>query len=1554
MMQFWGVFLFVLLLLTSCQPGQTPVALTAGRDGAQGFQTASVALNIVWPTAQTFAVQAIPAGAEELQLEITDADSRENLYRALITKADVKEQRVTKQIRLDLRGRSSANVIILVSVRNALRAVIASARQNMVLKAGEINRARLKVELRKDDVVIIGGGGGGGGGGGVTPTPTPLPSVTPTPGPTTYSITPELNTFYVDINQSFSLDFKVWNGQETGYLWAMTGTSGLPAGLAFTSASGGNVDGVPLLGFLSVPNDTITLRGTTTQEGVYPFTLSVVNGEQTTQRTYNLVVRSLQIVPDNLPAPVANSPYDQPFQALYGTGPYTWSHTGTLPPGLSLTPGNTDVIRLSGTPTSAINADTYSFKLKVTDSLNRSAEQTYVLGCGDGATFDYLNAQPIVNSVSPESGSNQVDQVMTISGSNFMAGSLVFLDKMGLKVLSQNGATQMTVRVPAGMKPGTYNLIVINPDSTVGRIEGGLSNAYRVEDAGGFVSAPPGIGAVYLRGQPILPSTTQQELLAQLLTYQTQMIPGRSLNQDNLDFVPLLLQGQNFTPDSLAYISELILPGFYVSSSQMLVIVPLKLLFADIPGTGSLFVGYNKIVVVNPNLEMSEPDQGRFSLSSANFAAENGEGVGYISYVYPQKGFDNENNRLVVKGCGFERTHSMTITNKLLSQRTVELPSVFRAEVTSGMVFPNTLPYDFSLFRTVNLQSILSDTAPGVFTVSARQRKLSSSSPAAIVPNRTMAINLTGAGLESGIQVQFIRHGGSLDGTVYNSPASAVQSSLKAWTIAPGSLPRGEYKLRVTWPDGFIYTTPETVLTVATQAAQPAPVISSITPTSVSNGILDPGQVVEIVINGAHFQNGAAIYIGPKQALSGTGSENKLTINSDTVYGMPPGTYPVQIVNPDGQSTQTSFAVTVTDGGAEILSAPEIFDVFPANPYKSMHNPYPDAAYLYFQASSILAGSYVQLVSHPDDPFNPQDAFLDGIVVMDASSGAVRGTLPYLRAGTYYLRMINADGQMHTSTVPIVFQDSRPPEIETNLVNLQLQPECKQSICPASWPNSSPVSLTVNGLYMGVYPNFSGLELVSVNDSSVVIRPQNVTSYGNYLVAGLLDGLAPGEYRVRIVNPDGQTSDAVNTGDKEVRFTILDSVIRWSRAQRMPNISDPGALPALHGRVGASALTDPDTGKIYFFAGNDARKDYNHLTRTLLSYSETSAWVDLSASVPATLTRRLNHAAVWKNGANFNQDRMFIYGGTTWSCPGAPPASCATAINPSVLDDLWMYRPAANTWGQLTISGPKQQLTNARMHWNPANNSLYLYGGVTASGQGVLGTSYNDKIFRLAVDENNLTAAWTVVTPLNAGPTESALVTVSPPLPDCYTVITNKPCAWVFNEMLSDPEHSRFFVYGGWKVNSQIANGIYPMNEKVWMFDVSSNKWAEIEQSGVNFTGRANFAHGFDPVNHRLYVYGGNTSYSGPTPSALTLTMNVGTFANFEGNADDPPTLVWTEELALPIEARYSHAASWSNGRFYVFGGLNQDGVRLYDPASPIDPLASGHTYYTDIWQYIP
>jgi uncharacterized repeat protein (TIGR01451 family) len=147
-------------------------------------------------------------------------------------------------------------------------------------------------------------------------------SVTIIAGPSlTYAAPPqgEINTAYTDTLTA--------TGGTTPYTWSKTGT--LPAGLSLSSAG--------------------VLSGTPTTAGTSTFFVIAtdINGQATTARSTSVTIIDGPALTYAAPSQgEVNVAYTDTLTASGGTGPYTWSKTGTLPAGFTLS--STGV--LSGTP----------------------------------------------------------------------------------------------------------------------------------------------------------------------------------------------------------------------------------------------------------------------------------------------------------------------------------------------------------------------------------------------------------------------------------------------------------------------------------------------------------------------------------------------------------------------------------------------------------------------------------------------------------------------------------------------------------------------------------------------------------------------------------------------------------------------------------------------------------------------------------------------------------------------------------------------------------------------------------------------------------------------------------------------------------------------------------------------------------------------------------------------------------------------------------------------------------------------------------------------------
>lgn len=122
------------------------------------------------------------------------------------------------------------------------------------------------------------------------------------------------------------------------------------------------------------------LSGTPTAPGTYNFAVDVTDtglagpgAPYGTSSAYVLTVSTptITVSPSTLPTPVVGVAYSQTVTANGGVPGYTFSVSGgTLPPGLSLSPGGT----LSGTP---LAAGGYSFSIQAIDTNGQSGAQLY-------------------------------------------------------------------------------------------------------------------------------------------------------------------------------------------------------------------------------------------------------------------------------------------------------------------------------------------------------------------------------------------------------------------------------------------------------------------------------------------------------------------------------------------------------------------------------------------------------------------------------------------------------------------------------------------------------------------------------------------------------------------------------------------------------------------------------------------------------------------------------------------------------------------------------------------------------------------------------------------------------------------------------------------------------------------------------------------------------------------------------------------------------------------------------------------------------------------------
>jgi hypothetical protein len=119
------------------------------------------------------------------------------------------------------------------------------------------------------------------------------------------------------------------------------------------------------------------ISGTPTAVGTFPFVVQVADTgtpQHIASRQFSITVAPpVAITTPALPNAAPGAQYTQVVTATGGIPPYTWTSTGTLPPGLTLS-STTGVI--SGIPTTA---GTYTFSVMVSDSLGVFATASYTI-----------------------------------------------------------------------------------------------------------------------------------------------------------------------------------------------------------------------------------------------------------------------------------------------------------------------------------------------------------------------------------------------------------------------------------------------------------------------------------------------------------------------------------------------------------------------------------------------------------------------------------------------------------------------------------------------------------------------------------------------------------------------------------------------------------------------------------------------------------------------------------------------------------------------------------------------------------------------------------------------------------------------------------------------------------------------------------------------------------------------------------------------------------------------------------------------------------------------
>lgn len=345
-------------------------------------------------------------------------------------------------------------------------------------------------------------------------------------------------------------------------------------------------------------------------------------------------------------------------------------------------------------------------------------------------------------------------------------------------------------------------------------------------------------------------------------------------------------------------------------------------------------------------------------------------------------------------------------------------------------------------------------------------------------------------------------------------------------------------------------------------------------------------------------------------------------------------------------------------------------------------------------------------------------------------------------------------------------------------------------------------------------------------------------------------------------------------------------------------------------RAGASAVYDAASNRLIVFGGRAAGGVQNDV-RILVNANGlggTPTWVALSptGSPPAA---RQGHGAVYDAANN----RMIVFGGDN----GQP--------TPTIHSDVWVLSGAnglagAGAWTSLAPGGSAPgALTQAAVAYNAASNRLIVFGG-----QGAVGCDARNDLHVLT-NANGLGGAPAWLAPAVAGSAPSARARAGAtydtagnrlivyggdglcgaPLTDAFVLadadanggtptwaplaLTNAPAPGISGaDGGFDPAFNRLVTFGGRR-----GDGSTLGDDTILFFDANGAgappRWSLLPPTLPRPAARWRQASAYDAANHRLIVFGGDTSIN--TPSLLNdvwvLTVNV---ANDAVSAvDDPP-----------------------------------------------------------------
>ena len=703
-------------------------------------------------------------------------------------------------------------------------------------------------------------------------------------------------------------------------------------------------------------------------------------------------------------------------------------------------------------------------------------------GLSDQFTY---TAAPTVTDITPSMGVNTSTTSVTITGTGFdtITPPIVNLTRTGYSIVTLTGvsgtSTTLNRTVPCGVRAGTWNVTVINPD---GQESGNLTPF--------TVTAP-------------IPAPTV-----------TDISPGSGVNTGS---VTVSITGTNFNTTETGSTTvnltragnkNISVTGLTPASTT---IIPDVLL----PITGAA-VGTWNVTVINPDGQESG-NLATFTVTTAPTptptptATQTPAAAPIVTSIDPSGAINTSARLVTVTGTGFNPTIDPTVNLTRTGYNTIML-NVYGTSSTSTSL-KRTVPRGIiaGVWNvTVTNPNGLGSGDLTQFTVTAPipAPTVTDISPGSGVNTGSVTVSITGTSfntIETGsTTVNLTRAGYENISVTGLTPASITSIPDVSLPITGAAV--GIWNVTVINPDG---QESGNLTTFTVTAPIPAPTVTDISPGSGAN----TGSV-SVSITGTHFQTTGTTTVNLTRAGNNNISVTGLTLASTTIIpdvslpitGAAVGIWNVTVINPDGQESGNLTTFTVTAP----IPAPTVTDISPrfgANTGSVTVS----ITGTHFQTTGSTTINLTRVGNNNISVTGLTPASTTSIpdVLLPITGTAV---------GTWNVTIINPDGQegSNSSVTFTITHPSRDPTVT--------------GITPSSGTNTGTVSITNL-----VGTNFAPGATVKLNrtwsseilgSSVTVVSPTNITC-----MFDLIDA-TPGKYNIVVINTDNQA------GMQENGFTV--------------------------------------------------------------------------------------------------------------------------------------------------------------------------------------------------------------------------------------------------------------------------------------------------------------------------------------------------------------------------------------------------------------------------------